>query len=76
MVEQSELAFRLLCRRYGTTLAYTPMFQARLFLEDAVYRGEMFNSERDGSAAIGDRPVSPAAGWPLACTVFTSLRGA
>ncbi len=68
MVEQSELAFRLLCRRYGTTLAYTPMFHARLFLEDAVYRAEMFNSERDGSAAIGDRPVSPAAGRPLACT--------
>jgi hypothetical protein len=57
MVEQSELAFRILCRRYGTTLAYTPMFHARLFLEDKVYREEMFNSERDGNAAIGDRPL-------------------
>jgi hypothetical protein len=33
MVEQSELSFRQVCRRYGTTLAYTPMFHARLFLE-------------------------------------------
>ena len=57
MVEQSELAFRLLCRRYGTTLAYTPMFHARLFLEDAVYRAEMWSSACDGNATIGDRPL-------------------
>ena len=57
MVEQSELAFRQLCRRYGTTLAYTPMFHARLFLEDKQYRSDMFNNNLDGAAAIGDRPL-------------------
>lgn len=57
MVEQSELSFRQLCRRYGTTLAYTPMFHARLFVEDPHYRAEMFNSKQDGTAAVGDRPL-------------------
>ena len=41
-----ELAFRLLCRKYGTTLAYTPMFHARLFLEDDNYRREQVGRVR------------------------------
>jgi len=35
MVGASELAFRLLCRKYGATLAYTPMMSAKQFVEEA-----------------------------------------
>ena len=35
MVGASELAFRLLCRKYGTTLAYTPMMIASEFVKEA-----------------------------------------
>lgn len=38
MVGGSELAFRMLCRKYGATLAYTPMMSATKFAHDAEYR--------------------------------------
>ena len=38
MVDQSDLPFRLLCRRYQTAIAVTPMIHARLLLESASYR--------------------------------------
>ena len=42
MVDQSELPFRMLCRRYRSQLCYTPMFHAKQFAESEQYRKKMF----------------------------------
>ncbi|RLM95394.1 hypothetical protein BBO99_00007711 [Phytophthora kernoviae] len=51
MVDQSELAFRMLCRSLGADCCYTPMLHSRLFAESAEYRGKMFEKH------IQDRPL-------------------
>lgn len=56
MVDQSELAWRILSRKYGATLCYTPMFHLRLFATDPKYRGRMWDLKYDGNAEI-DRPL-------------------
>jgi tRNA-dihydrouridine synthase 1 len=38
MVGASELAFRLLCRKYGAEIAYTPMMNADSFVNDIEYQ--------------------------------------
>lgn len=55
MVDQSELAWRILSRRYGADLCYTPMFHARLFANEEKYRTSMW-SELDGLKE-NDRPL-------------------
>lgn len=55
MVDQSELAFRMLCKRHGAEAAYTPMLHARLFNETQAYREEHFTTTCDQPGE--DRPL-------------------
>ena len=60
MVGGSELAFRLLCRRHGATVAYTPMLEASKFVEDAEFRASFFQTHADDHPLVahfcGDDP--------------------
>lgn len=51
MVEQSELPWRMLSRKYNTDICYTPMMHAGVFLRDKNYRIENFVTCKE------DRPL-------------------
>ncbi|KAF8406284.1 hypothetical protein HHK36_008369 [Tetracentron sinense] len=51
MVDNSELPFRLLCRKYGAEAAYTPMLHSRIFSETEKYRSQEFTTCKE------DRPL-------------------
>jgi len=44
MVDRSELPFRMMCRKYGAQLCFSPMFHAAKFVEDPIYRDEMLKT--------------------------------
>uniref|UniRef100_A0A7S2E9D4 tRNA-dihydrouridine(16/17) synthase [NAD(P)(+)] n=1 Tax=Ditylum brightwellii TaxID=49249 RepID=A0A7S2E9D4_9STRA len=43
MVDQSDLPFRLLCRKHGANLAFTPMIHARLFITKEAYKKKFWD---------------------------------
>lgn len=51
MVDNSELPFRMLCRKYGAEAAYTPMLHSRIFSENEKYRLQEFTTCKE------DRPL-------------------
>lgn len=51
MVDQSELPYRMLTRKYGANLCYTPMLHSRMFAEGEGYRKEFFTPNPE------DRPL-------------------
>ena len=53
MVDQSDLPFRLQCRRYGTNVCFTPMIHARLFVTSRQYR-QRFQTKNTPAT---DRPL-------------------
>jgi len=52
MVDQSELPFRMLCRSYGATIGYTPMFHSRSFMESAGYRAQQWSTCKEDSPVL------------------------
>ncbi|KAI0776333.1 Dus-domain-containing protein [Trametes elegans] len=59
MVDQSELAWRKLSRRYGAQVVYTPMINAKMFAEGVrkPYREQNFDTVHGEEGGPEDRPL-------------------
>lgn len=60
MVDASELAYRMQCRKHGAQLVYTQMFSSHMFVESAEYRRSNFQTVPEDRPLIvqfaGDKP--------------------
>ena len=53
MVDQSDYAFRLLCRKYGSNVTFTPMIHASLLTRSPRYRDQFIPTQQQAN----DRPL-------------------
>lgn len=77
MVDQSERAFRLLTRRHGVDLAYTPMLHAEPFAADEKYRRVFFDAweaAADRGVENADRPLIAQLGGDDPQTMLRAAR--
>ena len=70
MVDQSERAFRLLVRRHGCDLCYTPMLHADLVVRDAAYRRDHVPD----ATCAEDRPLIAQLGGGDPATLAAAAR--
>ena len=60
MVEQSQLPWRIICRKYGTELCYSPMLHAKQMITHPKYKPDQFSTNAEDNPLIvqlaGDDP--------------------